>query len=101
METSVFGRFQFSTEKAYRVRLSTPRRAHSVVISRTDAMPSRWPRMRRMVAATRPHLLVTLANDAWFGDSQEPWLHLSLARLRAIEHRRFLVRSTNSGVRPA
>jgi apolipoprotein N-acyltransferase len=54
--------------------------------------------VRRMVERSRPHLLVTLANDAWFGDSQEPWIHLALARLRAVEHRRFLVRSTNSGV---
>jgi apolipoprotein N-acyltransferase len=54
--------------------------------------------VRAMVRAARPHLLVTLANDAWFGDSQEPWLHLALARLRAVEHRRFLVRATNSGV---
>jgi apolipoprotein N-acyltransferase len=54
--------------------------------------------VRRMVRTADPHLLVTLANDAWFGDSQEPWLHLALARLRAVEHRRFLVRSTNSGV---
>jgi apolipoprotein N-acyltransferase len=52
----------------------------------------------RMMARTRAHVLVTLANDAWFGDSQEPWIHLSLARLRAVEHRRFLVRATNSGV---
>jgi apolipoprotein N-acyltransferase len=43
-------------------------------------------------------LLVTLPNDAWFGDSQEPWMHLALARLRAVEHRRLLVRSTNGGV---
>lgn len=54
--------------------------------------------VRRMMKEARPHLLVTLANDAWFGDSQEPWLHLGLAQLRAIEHRRWLVRATNSGV---
>jgi apolipoprotein N-acyltransferase len=54
--------------------------------------------VRRMAAASRPHLFVTLANDAWFGDSHEPWLHLALARLRAVEHRRFMVRATNSGV---
>ncbi len=54
--------------------------------------------VRRMVGRARPHLLVTLANDGWFGDSAEPWLHLALARLRAVEHRRFLVRATNSGV---
>jgi apolipoprotein N-acyltransferase len=54
--------------------------------------------VRRMVEAGAPHLLVTLANDAWFGDSQEPWLHLQLARLRAVEQRRYLVRATNSGI---
>jgi apolipoprotein N-acyltransferase len=54
--------------------------------------------VRRMVRAGAPHLLVTIANDAWFGDSQEPWIHLALARLRAVEHRRWLVRATNSGV---
>jgi apolipoprotein N-acyltransferase len=43
-------------------------------------------------------LIVTLANDAWFGDSQEPALHLAMARMRAVEHRRFLVRATNSGI---
>jgi apolipoprotein N-acyltransferase len=51
-----------------------------------------------MMRETRPDLIVTLANDAWFGDSQEPWLHLGLARLRAIEQRRYVVRATNSGV---
>lgn len=43
-------------------------------------------------------LLVNLTNDAWYGDTTEPWIHLALATFRAIEHRRFLVRSTNSGV---
>jgi apolipoprotein N-acyltransferase len=54
--------------------------------------------VRRMVRASDPDLIVTLANDAWFGDSQEPGMHLALARLRAIEHRRWLVRATNSGI---
>jgi apolipoprotein N-acyltransferase len=54
--------------------------------------------VRRMVASADPHLIVTLANDAWFGASAEPWIHLALARLRAVEHRRWLVRATNSGV---
>ena len=54
--------------------------------------------VRRMMREARPDLFVTLANDAWFGDSQEPWLHLGLARLRAIEQRRYVVRATNGGV---
>jgi len=54
--------------------------------------------VRRMLVEAKPHLLVTLANDSWFGDSQGPWMHLSMARFRAVEHRRYLVRATNSGI---
>jgi apolipoprotein N-acyltransferase len=51
-----------------------------------------------MVQKANPDLLVNLTNDAWFGDSTEPWIHLALAQLRAVEHRRYLIRATNSGV---
>jgi apolipoprotein N-acyltransferase len=45
-----------------------------------------------------PELMVNMTNDAWFGDSTEPWEHMALAKLRSVEQRRYLVRSTNSGV---
>jgi apolipoprotein N-acyltransferase len=45
-----------------------------------------------------PEMLVNITNDAWFGDTTEPWIHLALAQMRAVEHRRYLLRSTNSGV---
>lgn len=45
-----------------------------------------------------PDLIVNMTNDAWFGKSTEPAIHLALAKYRAVEHRRFLVRATNSGV---
>ena len=51
-----------------------------------------------MAAQARPHLFVSLANDGWFGDSAEPWIHLALARLRAVEPKRFFVHATNTGV---
>ncbi len=53
---------------------------------------------RSAVQQANPHLLVNITNDAWFGDTQEPWIHLALAKFRAVEHHRALVRSTNSGV---
>jgi apolipoprotein N-acyltransferase len=53
---------------------------------------------RYMVREGKPHVLINLTNDAWFGDSQEPWIHLVLSKYRAIEHRRYLVRATNSGI---
>jgi apolipoprotein N-acyltransferase len=54
--------------------------------------------VRRMARSAEPHLFVMLANDGWFGDSDEPWIHLAVARMRAIEHHRYVVRATNSGV---
>ena len=53
---------------------------------------------RSAVREGNPHLLVNVTNDSWFGDTQEPWVHLALAKFRAVEHHRALVRSTNSGV---
>jgi apolipoprotein N-acyltransferase len=53
---------------------------------------------RRMVREANPHILINLTNDAWFGDTQEPAIHLVLSQYRAIEHRRYMVRSTNSGI---
>jgi apolipoprotein N-acyltransferase len=56
------------------------------------------PDFVRRVAALRPHLLVNLTNDAWFGDTSEPHEHLALAVFRSIEHRVDMVRASNSGV---
>jgi apolipoprotein N-acyltransferase len=53
---------------------------------------------RRLVRATRPELLVNLANDVWFDAEPALEAHMALARFRAIEHRRFLVRANNSGI---
>jgi apolipoprotein N-acyltransferase len=43
-------------------------------------------------------MIVNVTNDAWFGDTTEPWIHLALAQMRAVEHRKYLLRATNSGV---
>jgi apolipoprotein N-acyltransferase len=52
----------------------------------------------RMVSHADPELLVNMTNDAWFGDTSEPWEHLALSQFRAIEHHRYFVRATNSGI---
>lgn len=43
-------------------------------------------------------LLVNLTNDAWFGRSGAPYQHFQMARFRAVETRRALARSANTGI---
>ena len=43
-------------------------------------------------------LLVNVSNVAWFGDSLAPAQHLRIARMRALETGRFMLRATNTGV---
>ncbi|MBR57812.1 MAG: apolipoprotein N-acyltransferase [Myxococcales bacterium] len=56
------------------------------------------PRFSHEAIALSPNLLVNVTNDAWFGKTSEPALHLQLAVARAIETRRPLIRSTNTGI---
>ena len=51
--------------------------------------------IRQLPAA---HYLINVSNDAWFGDSWAPEQHQEIARLRALETDRHLLRATNTGV---
>jgi apolipoprotein N-acyltransferase len=49
-------------------------------------------------ALPRAAFLVNASNDAWFGDSLAPHQHLQIARMRALETGRWLLRATNTGI---
>jgi apolipoprotein N-acyltransferase len=43
-------------------------------------------------------LFVNISDDGWFGGSGAPEQHLAMARVRAVENRRWLLRDTNDGI---
>ena len=56
------------------------------------------PDLVRRFVAEGAEVLVNITNDAWFGDSAAPHQHLLMARMRAVENRRYLLRAANSGI---
>jgi apolipoprotein N-acyltransferase len=71
----------------------------SVNICYEDIFPGQVRSLMRSGPGRRiPDVLFNLTNDSWYGKTTEPIEHLALASFRSIEHRRSLVRSTNTGI---
>jgi apolipoprotein N-acyltransferase len=51
----------------------------------------------RKFAAGGAQLFINISNDGWFGRSSAADQHLLMARVRAVENRRWLLRVTNNG----
>jgi apolipoprotein N-acyltransferase len=52
----------------------------------------------QLYALPEASVLINVSNDAWFGDSIAPHQHLEIARMRALEAGRYVVRATNNGI---
>ena len=52
----------------------------------------------RHFADNGAEVFVNISDDGWYGDTSAPWQHLNMARMRAIENRRWILRDTNNGV---
>jgi apolipoprotein N-acyltransferase len=59
---------------------------------------SAFPDLVRQFSKKGANVLVNLSNDGYFGHSEARDQHFLLARMRAVENRRYLIRATNDGI---
>jgi apolipoprotein N-acyltransferase len=57
-----------------------------------------FPNLTRQFVRMGGHYIINITNDAWFGNTCAPYQLLSMAVLRAVENKRFLVRAANTGI---
>jgi apolipoprotein N-acyltransferase len=57
-----------------------------------------FPDEVRQFAANGANVFINLSNDGWYGEHGAPGQHLNMARMRAIENNRWLLRDTNTGI---
>ncbi len=57
-----------------------------------------FPELSRAATRNGASLLVNLTNDAWYGRTSAPYQHFAMSVFRAVENRRSLVRSANTGI---
>ena len=57
-----------------------------------------FPYLSRENTRNGANLLVNITNDAWYGRTSAPYQHFSMAVFRAVENRRALARSANTGI---
>ena len=69
----------------------------NIKISASICYEIAFPELIRKTAS-ESNLIVTISNDTWFGSSYGPIQHLEIAQSRALEHKKALLRSTNSGI---
>ena len=89
--TGLVGDFQHGTQ--YKVG-HLPGGSFSVYICYEAIFPNE---VRRFTLAGA-ELFVNISDDGWFGGSSAPPQHLAMARVRAVENRRWMLRDTNTGV---
>ena len=56
-----------------------------------------FPNEVRRFVQNGAQLLINISDDGWFGRSSARTQHLAMARVRAVENRRWLLRDTNNG----
>jgi apolipoprotein N-acyltransferase len=57
-----------------------------------------FPNLVRQFVKGGSELIILITNDGWFGESSAPFQHLRMGIVRAVENRRYMVRTANTGI---
>jgi apolipoprotein N-acyltransferase len=57
-----------------------------------------FPNLVRQFTRQGAGVLINITNDGWYGSSAAPYQHFEMARARAIENRRYVIRAANTGI---
>ena len=57
-----------------------------------------FPDLVRRMAQEGANILITITNDAWFGDSAAPYQHFGMVVFRAVENHLAFARAANTGI---
>lgn len=87
-----FARGSGPAAKPFRIR------DHDLVIGPQICYEGLFPLFSRELADQGANFIINVTNDSWFGDWMEPHQHLYMTLGRAIEFRRPVIRSTNTGI---
>jgi len=87
------GQANFSSGEEYKV-FNIGGKKFSVQI----CFESTFPSLSRNFVQNGAEILVIITNDAWFGNSSQPYQHAQIAVMRAVENRRAIARCANTGI---
>lgn len=102
METYIRGMFDFfnlpmSSFSLPEKETQSLLRVGSNTLSAAICYEIAYPELVRQ-SSLQADILLTVSNDTWFGHSIAPAQHLQIARIRAVENGRWLIRGTNNGI---
>ncbi len=78
-------------------RIQSPPACQKANIGVLICFESIFPEISRKWVDTGANILINITNDAWYGRSSAPYQTLAMTRMRAVETRRSIVRSANTG----